>query len=344
MGDHSCDAYEKAVRPPAGQPAIWSALGTALARPGALCRHRRLRVRPGAAERVAIPRLGCERLEPRPALRSIRPAPTGRRRGRPRRPRCLHRDRLQSLLPGHGRPERPGFAASERLERHHRDDGPGVPWPDDRLRPLPRSQVRPDPPGGFLPAPGVLHARPVPQRLSAGLDRASPDLRERRRRLEGPGCDGRGGDPPHRKAPPRPTRAGVADGLARRRRGGLQQARGRAQSDRGHDRVRHPQPRRADQGQGLAGPARPHRGRRKAAVARETGPVEEGPPTAPADRAGDRRVGAPGIADVFSETRRVHRAGTGRRAGVPVGPGGDFPVDHTNGRDNRATPRRWPRG
>ena len=29
--------------------------------------------------------------------------------------------------------------------------GPGVPWPDDRLRPLPRPQVRPDPPGGLLP-------------------------------------------------------------------------------------------------------------------------------------------------------------------------------------------------
>ena len=43
-----------------------------------------------------------------------------------------------------------------------------VPRPDDRLRPLPRPQVRPDPPGGLLPAPGVLRRLSVPRRLPAG--------------------------------------------------------------------------------------------------------------------------------------------------------------------------------
>ena len=56
------------------------------------------------------------------------------------------------------------LAPAERPERHHRDDGPGLPRPDDRLRPLPRPQVRPDPPGRLLPAPGVLHPGPVPRR------------------------------------------------------------------------------------------------------------------------------------------------------------------------------------
>ncbi len=80
---------------------------------------------------------------------------------------------LQPLLSRHGRPERPAAEAPERAQRHHRDDGPGLPRPDDRLRPLPRPQVRPDPPGRFLPAPGVLRRFAVPRRLSPGDVRAA---------------------------------------------------------------------------------------------------------------------------------------------------------------------------
>ena len=46
-----------------------------------------------------------------------------------------------------------------------------VPRPDDRLRPLPRPQVRPDPAGRLLPAPGVLHPGAVPRRLPDRLAR-----------------------------------------------------------------------------------------------------------------------------------------------------------------------------
>ena len=74
-----------ARRSPAGQPAVRRALGAALARPGAVRRHRRLRVRPGPAQRLAVPRLGRREPESRHALRSVRPAPARRRRDRARR-------------------------------------------------------------------------------------------------------------------------------------------------------------------------------------------------------------------------------------------------------------------
>ena len=108
-------------RPPAGEPSVRRALGPALARPGAVRRHRRLRVRPGPAQRLAVSRLGGRQPESRPALRPVRPPAAGRRRDRARRSRRLHRDRLQSLLSRHGRPQRPGAAAAECAERHHRD-------------------------------------------------------------------------------------------------------------------------------------------------------------------------------------------------------------------------------
>ena len=58
-------------------------MGAALARPGAVCRDRRLRVRPGPARRLAISRLGGRGLQSRHALRPVRPPATCRRRGRP---------------------------------------------------------------------------------------------------------------------------------------------------------------------------------------------------------------------------------------------------------------------
>ena len=162
--DRSANAYEKARRSPAGQPALWGTLGAALARPGALRRDRRLRVRPGSAQCLALSRLG--RAAPSTAT-CLMTTSSGSNwpatRSRPGDPARLHRDRLQPLLSRHGRPERPGTAAPERAQRHHRDHRPGLPGPDDRLCPLPRPQVRPDPPGRFLPAPGVLRPAAVPR-------------------------------------------------------------------------------------------------------------------------------------------------------------------------------------
>ena len=113
-----------------------------------------------------------------------------------------------------------GLRRQNALERHHRDDRPGLPRPDDRLRPVPRPQVRPDPPGGFLPAPGVLRRRRgSATTIPLATPGAAQGLRAGRRRLAGRGRDGPGGDPPHREAGARPARPGPADGRARRRRG-----------------------------------------------------------------------------------------------------------------------------
>ncbi len=76
-----------AGRSPARQPPLRRALGTVLARPGPLCRLRRLRAGPAASRRLAIPRLGRPGAQRGHALRPVRPAPACRRRaGRPTNP------------------------------------------------------------------------------------------------------------------------------------------------------------------------------------------------------------------------------------------------------------------
>ena len=95
------------------------------------------------------------RLQPRQALRPVRPRADRRRpaaRGRRRRPRF---ERLIATgLPG-ARPEdagrgRPGEDGDGHHRRAGRHDRPGVHGPDARLRPLPRPQVRSDPHGRLL--------------------------------------------------------------------------------------------------------------------------------------------------------------------------------------------------
>ena len=108
-----------------------------------------------------------------------------------------------------------GLRRQNALERHHRDDGPGLPRPDDRLRPLPRPQVRPDPPGRLLPAPGVLHPGAVPRRLP---DRLGPRAARRYERgvaaWEREVADGPGGDPADLRSPVRDgSRPGLPHGL-----------------------------------------------------------------------------------------------------------------------------------
>ena len=55
----------------AGIAAFRGKVGPPLARPGALCRQRRLFERPRSALHVAIPRVGCERVEPGHAFRPL---------------------------------------------------------------------------------------------------------------------------------------------------------------------------------------------------------------------------------------------------------------------------------
>ena len=56
-------------------------------------------------------------------------------------------DRHRLLSPGHlgRRAGRPAAGPLRRARRHHLHDRPGLPGDDDQLRPLPRSQGRPDP-------------------------------------------------------------------------------------------------------------------------------------------------------------------------------------------------------
>ena len=62
--------------------------------------------------------------------------------------------------------------------------------PEHRLRPLPRPQVRPDPPEGLLPAPGVLHAPPAARRPDAAhARRVRPITRTGSRRGSKPSAE-----------------------------------------------------------------------------------------------------------------------------------------------------------
>ncbi len=66
-------------RSAACQPAVWRAVGPALARPGSLRRFQRLRARRRTPRRLALSRLGRERSERRSALRSVLDAANRRR-------------------------------------------------------------------------------------------------------------------------------------------------------------------------------------------------------------------------------------------------------------------------
>ena len=85
LQDQSPDAYETARRPAAGLPPLRRALGQAMARPGPLCRHQRLRERPHPLD-LALPRLGDRGLERRHALRPVHRR-AARRRPAARQPR-----------------------------------------------------------------------------------------------------------------------------------------------------------------------------------------------------------------------------------------------------------------
>ena len=193
-----------AGRPPARLAPLRRADGEAVDGRRPLRREQRLRARRAPPERLAIPRLAGPCLQRRPALHRLRPAPDRRRRAPAGRPRGDRRHRLPRRRGvRHRRPEPaercdarrrpPGRAGGPR--RHHL---PGLPRPDRPLRPLPRPQVRPDPPGRLLPA------RLGPRRRPA-----------RRARRHPPGPAGRPPRPDGRRTPP-PGRAATGALGARR--------------------------------------------------------------------------------------------------------------------------------
>ncbi len=165
----------------AGLAAIRRAHGDAVARRGAVRRHQRLPERRHALD-VALARLDHQRIQPQHAVRPIHHRAACGRLARPPDARPDHCDRLQ--------PQR----AHERRGRHRRrgisggvcggprpDDRHGLARADGGLRALPRSQVRPDQPEGFLPTGGVLQQRA----------RARTGLQLRQRRTADQGADGR---------------------------------------------------------------------------------------------------------------------------------------------------------
>ena len=156
LADESPDAFAQRRRSAAGLAALRRALGPALARRRPLRRLQRARRERRPRQRLAVSRL----------RRSPRSTPTSRSTGssssnspatccpptdrRPTRARAADRHRLPRPRPegaGRGRRDEDGDGHRRRADRHRR---PRVPGADARLRPLPRSQVRPDLDGRLL--------------------------------------------------------------------------------------------------------------------------------------------------------------------------------------------------
>ena len=159
LGDQRPDAYERLVDRLLASPEYGVALGAALARPGALRRHQWLRARRRTARRLAVSRLDRSLAE-RGSCLTI-DSSCFRLAGDDLKPGdhdALDRHRLLPLWAarGGGRQCDPGGEAAERAVRDHRHRRLGLSGPDDRLCPLPRSQVRRDPHDRLLPASGVL--------------------------------------------------------------------------------------------------------------------------------------------------------------------------------------------
>ena len=124
VGDTRPDAYETPRRSAAGVAALRRALGPALARPGPLRRQRRLREGHRPALRLALPRLGHRRPQPRPAVRPVHHRAAGRRPAAERHAGAEDRDRLPPQHADQPRGRRRSGAVPRRGRRrsrqHHR--------------------------------------------------------------------------------------------------------------------------------------------------------------------------------------------------------------------------------
>ena len=137
------------------------------------------------SERLAVPRLRHPLVRRRQAVRPLRPRAGRRRRAGRTTPRpstatgCTASARCCRV--GHDR----GPVRIRVVDRRRRHDRRGLPRPDVRLCPLPRSQVRPDPPGRLLRDAGDLRRqRPALSRPRC----ARPDQGAQRVALGTPRC------------------------------------------------------------------------------------------------------------------------------------------------------------
>ena len=170
----------KARRPPAGQAGLRRALGPAVARPGPLRRLGRLRRRPAAHDLGSFATTSSARSTPTSRSTSSRssrsPATCC-----PIRPTtssiatAFHRNTLTNNEGGH---QRRGVPQRRRRRPREHDDG-RLDGHDDRLRPVPRPQVRPALAGRVLPPLRLLqqHRGRRPQRRVAAACRSTATSR-----------------------------------------------------------------------------------------------------------------------------------------------------------------------
>ena len=187
---------------------------------------------------------------------------------------------------------------------------------------MPRPQVRPDPPGRLLPAPGVLHPGPVPRRLP---DRARP--RERaayEARLGRLGGRGRAGSRRRSSALEAPVRDALAPGLPPgsndETAAAFAEARGRADAAT-RSAWSSTRWRRTGGSSRDAWPAVLDPSTRLGATAllARLDRLKKAGAARPAAGPGDRRGRARRAADLPPPPRRLHRQGRRGRAGVPGG-------------------------
>ena len=136
--------------------ALRRALGAALDGRGPLRRLDGVRAGLPPRQRVAVPRLHHQRLQPGQALQPVPARADRRRRARPRHRRDPHRHRVPAggaagELPREGQPR----AAARLSGRRAGDSGARGPRHDRALRAVPRPQVRPHPAEGLLQHAGV---------------------------------------------------------------------------------------------------------------------------------------------------------------------------------------------
>ena len=170
LKDDSPAAWEKVVERLLASPALRRALGTPLARRRPLRGLGRIRDGHLLRQRLALPRLRHPQLQRRQAVRPVHSRADRGRRTLPGRPGGARRDRAVRRRPGLAGSEHGPRQTRLRLaDRRGRYDRVGVPRADRRLRPLPRSQVRPGFAEGLLRASGRLR-RERPVRLQLRRD------------------------------------------------------------------------------------------------------------------------------------------------------------------------------